>query len=264
MNDGDICRVQCKSGYTSVGFFACVAQGEILGEAGCVLTGSASIYPFMVAGRLQCQLDATANSAEALGSIFKAALSAALQVSIDAVLRVLVSNSSGADTNQTRRLQIAEAEHIEENRLLQSLERAHQTRQLHDHGSEMSRRLVTSTYAITYELGTNSSANAEKLAQLATNLAAGGSVVQQLLVQVLKDNHNVDVQKIDVLMAPRIFAGGPAPSPAAPIVPLPEAETDMVLIGVAIGLGVLCFILGVVCMLAIRRIKKLIKAHNES
>lgn len=237
MNDGDSCRVQCQAGYSSVGFFACVAQGKILGEARCMLPGQATNYSAMVAGMLRCQLDVTDETVDALSGIFKTALATALQLPVQAVLRVSV-----ALLNTSRRLHI---------RALRPARR-------------MTTRSIN-TYSVTYELGANHSAGAAELAKRMTQLATGGSQELQLLTKSLLDNHNIGVKKVDVLMAPRVFEGGVAPSPAPAAKAKPAKEdVDMAQIGITAviivgGLMVLFF-----CYSAVQRMRWLYKQHNES
>jgi len=234
MSDGDTCRVQCPAGYSSVGFFACMAEGQVFGKARCVLAGQeGSSYGAMVAGTLQCKLDAGGASLSDLSAMLKDALVTALQVPIAAVLRVLVSLSDSG-------------------------------RRLIGDGLLAPRRLVTETYAVTYELGTTT-ADAAELAQRVTNLASGGTLQNTLFTSTLKNKHNVVIQQISVSIAPRVFVAAPAPSPATMTTAPPKEEGADIgvvvgsVIGVLAGAVSVCF-----CLYAAKHVRWLLKMHNES
>lgn len=127
------------------------------------------------------------------------------------------------------------------------------------------RRLVTKTYAVTYELGTTS-VDAAGLAQRVANLASGGTVQHTLFTSSLKNKHNVVVQQISVSVAPRVFVAAPAPSPVTfnTTVPAKEEGSDT---GVVVG-SVIGVLVGVVfvgfCLYAAKHVRWLLKMHNES
>lgn len=238
MRSGEACRLSCADGYSSSGLFACAWEGQLLGDARCVPDGESTGYATMVAGALQCSLDVSmlpgwsTSSTNALSDIFKEALASTLQLPVEAVLRVLVS--------------------LIDSRRLSDYER-------------FRRRLGNELYSVMYELGANQSSQAAQLAQRLAEIGAGGQE-QENFMQILADNHNITLQQIDVLVAPRVFLGGEAPSPAprtTTLTPTEEATDVLPILGAVMGVisGIIFVWFG---SKFARRMRRLVDLHCNS
>merc|ERR1719498_267435 len=138
----------------------------------------------MVVGTLEVTLASNATPVSLLSDFFRTALADALEVPKEVFLRVDVS--------------------------------AADRRRLEAGAFQVPRRLSRGTYAVAYEMGLTPSLDAEEIMDRARLLTTTSSQEQLRFIQTLRDlgfqtQTNLSVEEMTLVMAPRLFKGGPVP-----------------------------------------------------